>query len=172
MALGASATLAAGAIGMVEVTNADVANPAIDDTLSMETVVEDFLGSSESDSFSEHPTLIEENSETVRIEDDAELKIDPVPTDDEVQSLDVPDVELSPDRELSEDALSETIEFQPTDLDAETHSTEIKPLRNEESFDLDEDSLRLTPDPLTGELTYPISGNSPPPSMTRRLNRW
>ena len=47
-----------------------------------------------------------------------------------------------------------TIEISKYD-DDDSKSPTIEPLRNEDSFAPDEDSLLLKPDPLTGELTFP-----------------
>ncbi|GAA4449407.1 glucuronate isomerase [Novipirellula rosea] len=53
---------------------------------------------------------------------------------------------------VSEDLL---LEDAPSEDDAEASEPEISLLRGEESFAPDEDSLRVQPDPLTGELTFP-----------------
>lgn len=203
IAAGSSAALAAGAIGMLEI---DAAQPrdadndseaSIDDTLPMETVVEDLddqLASNDSngnldedmekDFLTDSPTLIDDPNETVRIDEvtdedtDATVDLDPNPSQDEVDLLEVADVELSgpgfanqghdqdetesfdPDvpaldvgdlfgDETAKDPLAETV-----DLESDTMSPSIKPLRNEESFLPDEDSIQVKPDPLTGELKF------------------
>ena len=182
---GSSAALAAGAIGMVEVD----APASAEDTLSMETVVEEvdeivaeeaiedpFSHDDEDHELAELPTQIEEkNDETVRIDEDpSEFGLDPVPSIDEVDVLETADVELSgfaneetvdieefdadaPSLDvgdlLGEDA-SETV-----DIDAESTSPKITPLRNEDSFFPDEDSIQVKPDPQTGELKFETPTN-------------
>lgn len=105
-------------------------------------------------------------SETVVMDDadepDPELDLDPLPSDDEIQTADVIDVELAdaPEPRSIDEA---DIDPEPLDVgdllgDDEMEVDEAKPeiqmLRSEESFEADEDSLRLTPDPTTGELTF------------------
>ena len=185
-----TAALAAGAIGMVEIdrdqneveedlgaTESD--DPSINDTLPMETVLEESDSALLGPDQSERPTLIDEADETVRIEGGEEPDIDPVPNDDEIESLEVDDVqisELATERAvisddlvaeagdepldvgdlLDETPLEDTIEFEPTETDQESDGPKIRQLRNEGSFSPDEESLRLAPDPMTGELTYPV----------------
>ncbi len=252
---GSSATLAAGAIGMVEVNEPVEAEPEPDDSGSdeddqsfstdilpapassnsesseqelelphdlddlptlvdesgstAETVRIDELGVDESNGETELPDLptVVELADTVRIDEsapnesgdlveqreneeedeeqteietwvdsspmpeaaDAPIELDPLPSDEEIQAIDVRDVELSdsdvgtaaPDADSIEaEAEAETLDvgdlLSEDDLQ-ETPSPEIRMLRGEESFQPDEDSLRLKPDPLTGELTFPIS---------------
>ena len=91
-------------------------------------------------------------------EDELELDLDPLPSDDEIQTADVMDVELAdaPETRSIEEA---DIDPEPLDVgdlfgDADETKPEVQMLRGEESFAADEDSLRLTPDPTTGELTF------------------
>ncbi len=123
------------------------------------------------------PTMLEID-ETVEIEageiatseqTEELVGLDPLPNDDEVQALELNDVEL---RDLGAERASpdaETIESQadpePLDLgdllgdddeSSEVPEPHIRLLRGEESFEPDEESLQLHPDPLTGELTFPV----------------
>ncbi|QDT02549.1 glucuronate isomerase [Rubripirellula lacrimiformis] len=127
---------------------------------------------------------VSEADETIRIdEDDASevdpivdslnplMDLDPLPSEDEIQSAEVDDVELrdtssqrtAPDAE----SIASELDDQPLDLgdmfaddDGPQASVEdgpqIKQLRGEESFNPDDESLKLTPDPLTGELTFAV----------------
>ncbi|KAA1260315.1 glucuronate isomerase [Rubripirellula obstinata] len=173
---GSSAALAAGAIGMVEVDAAD----SVDDTLSMETVVEELADDSGDDQsdLADLPTQIEDNDETVRIEeeideDSVEFDLDPSPSDAEVDVLETSDVVISDvaneetvdleDLQVDEPALDvgdllSDSEVDPgletVGLDDETMNPAITPLRNEDSFSPDEDSIQVKPDPLTGELKF------------------
>jgi len=52
------------------------------------------------------------------------------------------------------------------DLLSDTDSPEIRILCDEGAFTPDGDSLQLTPDPLTGELTLPIPEDEIPTSET------
>ncbi len=148
--------------------------------------------------------------ETIEIEESFEEQdeLDPLPSEDELGTVDVADVELkdpSSDRQsvdsevieseadpdpldvgelfadddessasdtdspvndsyatvsedtVPEDMLSEDLflEDVPTEDDSETSEPQISMLRGEESFAPDEESLRVQPDPMTGELTFP-----------------
>ncbi|WP_146598518.1 glucuronate isomerase [Novipirellula aureliae] len=101
--------------------------------------------------------------------------IDQLPSEDEIQMLEVPDVELDrgSDQESHPDADAidaqaepdplplESLSFDnPSDESAASLHHEIQPLRNEKSFELDEDSLQLKPDPMTGELRLPNPAES------------
>lgn len=170
---GSSSALAAGAIGMVEVDAVD----SLDDTLAMETVVEEMEEESDDaqHDLSDLPTQIERDDETVRIDDESsDFDLDPIPSIEEVERLEASDVELV---DFSNEATVEIEEFQADepaldvgdllddspsdatiDLDDQANSPSITPLRNEGSFTPDEDSIQVSPDPLTGELRF----NSPP----------
>ena len=204
-----SSALAAGAIGMLEVdatqpsdSHEDHDSPgSIDDTLPMETVVEDLNNESAPDHaegilaeemgdefLPDSPTLVDDPDETVRIDNDIEedidddidatIDLDPNPSQDEVDLQEVADVELSgpgftnqgddpneleafdPDAPTLDvgdlfadkpavDPLSETVDLEP-----DGPNPMIQPLRNEDSFSPDEDSIQVKPDPLTGELKF------------------
>jgi hypothetical protein len=100
---------------------------------------------------------------------DAPVELDPLPSDEELQAIDVSDVELSefdagtaaPDADSIEaEADAESLDVGDLlgeDELQETPSPDIRMFRGEESFQPDEDSLRLQPDPATGELTFPVS---------------
>ncbi|TWU57285.1 glucuronate isomerase [Rubripirellula reticaptiva] len=109
--------------------------------------------------------------DTVRIEvSQDELGLDPSPNDDEIKSTELADVELT-DRSveraqaLDVDSISDQLDSEPLDLeamlgdeasDSGDGTPRIHMMRGEESFETDEDSLQLTPDPVTGELTFQI----------------
>lgn len=101
-------------------------------------------------------------SETISIDDelsdDLDLDLDPLPSDDEIQTADVIDVELAdaPEPRSIEES---DIDPEPLDVgdifgDDDDEKPEIQMLRGEDSFEADDDSLLLTPDPTTGELTF------------------
>jgi hypothetical protein len=102
-------------------------------------------------------------SETLASDEDDKLDLDPLPSDDEIQTADLMDVELA---DAPEQRSVEESDMDPEPLDigemfsedddvpTEDASPKIQMLRGEESFQADEDSLRLTPDPTTGELTF------------------
>jgi glucuronate isomerase len=159
-----SAALAAEAIGVVEVDEVETDLAA----------APDFSGDHQ-DSF---PTTIDEpgNTETVRMDDDDptgsdtfdDESLDPVPSLDEIEAVNVPDVELTTDRDeppsLASAAGEEADESEPLDVGdlwgdqpVDTEQAGIEMLRGEESFELGEESLQTEPDPVTGEwtLAYP-----------------
>lgn len=122
----------------------------------------------------ELPTMVD-LQDTVKIEEEPvvpalDVELDPPPNADEIQAIDVPDVQLddfgaeriAPTAEslesLVEDAPLDVgdLTAEAEDAISETVSDEIQMLRGEESFSPDEDSLRLQPDPATGELTFPV----------------
>ena len=89
--------------------------------------------------------------------------LDPLPNHDEIQSANVDDVELRPDAFGAADAssLESEIDAEPLDVgdlsrDGDSEGSEIRMLRGEGSFEPDEDSLRVQPDPVTGELKFPV----------------
>jgi glucuronate isomerase len=105
-----------------------------------------------------------ENPEVISIISDDEL--DPLPSHDEIQSANADDVQLFDDsveqRHPTTDALASEIDPEPLDVgnvlgtDSEpSTSPEIRMLRGEDSFEVDEESLLLRPDPNTGELKFP-----------------
>ncbi len=105
-----------------------------------------------------------EAPEVISIISDDEL--DPLPSHDEIQSANADDVQLFDDsveqRHPTTDALASEIDPEPLDVGdvLETGSEpstnpEIRMLRGEDSFEVDEESLLLRPDPNTGELKFP-----------------
>lgn len=108
------------------------------------------------------------DSETVTFETvlatDSLDDLDPLPSNDEIQSANVDDVELRPDISGSAPdatSLESEIEAEPLDVgdlsgDEGAEESEIRMLRGEGSFEPDEDSLRVQPDPVTGELKFPV----------------
>ena len=108
------------------------------------------------------------NSETVTFETvvstDSLDDLDPLPSHDEIQSANVDDVELRPDISGSAPdatSLESEIDAEPLDVgdlsgDEGAEESEIRMLRGEGSFEPDEDSLRVQPDPVTGELKFPV----------------
>jgi glucuronate isomerase len=111
-----------------------------------------------------------------------DLDIDPTPSDDEIQSAEVEDVLFDDpnEPELDAAAIEGQADGEPLDvgnlldesdlltdsvatqdesgddvnLQEEPESPQIDLLRGEEGFTPDEDSLQLTKDPVTGELTF------------------
>ncbi|MFG0263307.1 MAG: glucuronate isomerase [Novipirellula sp. JB048] len=120
-------------------------------------------------------------------------ELDPLPSEEELKAIDVPDVELrdrAEQRELGDAAaIQSELDPEPLELgellgeedestteeaaelealvlddgswDADADKPTIELLRGEESFSPDEDSLRVQPDPLTGELTFPAAQSEP-----------
>jgi len=116
-----------------------------------------------------------ENPEPISLISDEEL--DPLPSHDEIQSANADDVQLFNDsveqRQPNPDALAPDIDPEPLDvgdiLGSDTEASanpDIRMLRGEDSFEVDEESLLLRPDPTTGELKFPSSDSdeSPPRS--------
>lgn len=107
-----------------------------------------------------------EKPEMISIVSDDEL--DPLPSHDEIQSANADDVQLFDDsveqRYPTTDALASEIDPEPLDVgdvlgtDSEPATNpDIRLLRGEDSFEVDEESLLLRPDPNTGELKFPSS---------------
>ncbi len=105
-----------------------------------------------------------DNPESISIISDEEL--DPLPSHDEIQSANADDVQLFDDsveqRHTTTDALASEIDPEPLDVGdvlgtaSEVSSQpEIRMLRGEDSFEVDDESLLLSPDPNTGELKFP-----------------
>jgi hypothetical protein len=157
---------------------ADVAEPEFD---VVEAEDEESEADAETDQFAEtDPT--DENSLDEYSTDTDSLDLDPNPSDDEIQASEVEDVLFDDPSEPELDAgtidaqadaealntgnvldesdlLTDSGELQddPGDevnLQEETDSPQIEMLRGEEGFTPDEDSLQLTKDPVTGELTF------------------
>ncbi|MGI9466619.1 MAG: glucuronate isomerase [Rubripirellula sp.] len=105
-----------------------------------------------------------EHPEVIAIISDDEL--DPLPSHDEIQSANADDVQLFDDsveqRQPTTDALASEIDPEPLDVGDVLGTTaepstnlDIRILRGEDSFEVDEESLLLRPDPNTGELKFP-----------------
>ncbi len=111
------------------------------------------------------------------------VEIDSLPTNDEIQELDLPDVELTEDQpsvaeaadieaeadssplyvgDILNDSDDDVNVLEETIGEPSTDDEEIRMLRGEASFTPDEDSMQLTRDPLTGELTFPIQESAEP----------
>ena len=116
------------------------------------------------ESINSEPVAPGENSEVISIVSDDEL--DPLPNHEEIQSANADDVQLFDDsveqRHPNVDSLASDIDPEPLDvgdvMGVDTGSStnpEIRMLRGEDSFAVDEESLLLRPDPSTGELKFP-----------------
>lgn len=98
------------------------------------------------------------------------FELDPLPSVEEIQEVGVADVELaefSSTPATDHEAFEAELNDEPLDvgdLSGDPSSTEdapeIRMLRGEESFAPDENSLQLSPDPLTGELRFQVPGDS------------
>ena len=100
-----------------------------------------------------------------------EHELDPLPSLKEIQSADADDVQLLDDSIENNGPISDTVaselESEPLDVGDilgedtnESNGPEIRMLRGEDSFELGEESLRVHPDPVTGELKFPIDDGS------------
>jgi len=119
-------------------------------------------------SSSRDPITTSENPESITIVSDDEL--DPLPSHDEIQSANADDVQLFDDsvqqRHPDAEALASDIDPETLNvgdiLGAESEPStdpEIRMLRGEDSFEVDEASLLLRPDPTTGELKFPSTNS-------------
>ena len=106
----------------------------------------------------------EQSTEKISITSNEEL--DPLPSHDEIQSANADDVQLVDDSAMpghpDSDALASEIDPQPLNvgdiLSTETDASQNPDIREPEtgdSFEVDEASLLLRPDPTTGELKFP-----------------
>jgi hypothetical protein len=104
--------------------------------------------------------------ETVRIEDapaNSAETLDPLPSEDEIKAVDLDDVELLTGNAAITDheTLAADVDLEPLDVgdltgDADDEGAEkIQMLRGDGSFEADEESLKVKPDPMTGELRFP-----------------
>ena len=100
-----------------------------------------------------------------------EDELDPLPSVEEIQSAGADDVQLLDDliedSRTNSNATASEIDSEPLDvgnvLGEETDEPtgpEIRMLRGEDSFQLGEESLRVHPDPVTGELKFPIDDSA------------
>jgi glucuronate isomerase len=103
--------------------------------------------------------------ETVKIEEAAANSaesLDPLPSEDEIKAVDLDDVELLTGNAAITDHETLAAELEPLDVgdltgDTDNEGTEkIQMLRGDGSFEADEESLKVKPDPMTGELRFPI----------------
>lgn len=140
----------------------------LEDTVRMEDTESEELG------IGSEPTPDNLQDTAIPMEPPVEpaVELDPLPSDDEIQAVDVGDVELRSfdlgDSMPNAETIEAEAESEPIDVgdllgDAgETsgiESPDIRLLRGEDSFQPDEDSLQLQPDPATGELTFPVAGS-------------
>jgi glucuronate isomerase len=128
------------------------------------------VAASERDNAQEEPAWVEaqlEGMETTESIGGAPLEpalpTDPLPSEDEIDSVEIADVEL---REqgleaigIDRESIDREVEDEPLDVgeifgDQDEETPSIRMLRGEQSFSTDEESLRLTPDPITGELIF------------------
>ena len=111
----------------------------------------------------EHETVreetVDESSATATEVDTESGALDPVPSADEIKSLEIDDVELI-DTGADASKIDEEADLEPLDVGDLTGEEDASPspnvrmLRGETSFAPDEESLQLRPDPLTGELRF------------------
>ena len=104
-------------------------------------------------------------------------ELDPLPSDDEIQSANAVDVQLEEGRggRLAPDAASIASEIDAETLDVGDLTTQdendggskIRLMRGEDSFTPDEDSLQVQPDPHTGELKFPVDEEEEDPNRTQ-----
>lgn len=168
-ATGTTAALAAGAIGMVEVSDPEPVNAIDSDDRSMPTLIDDDdvfdddMG--DSDELADMPTEFGLD-DTVRVDEhEPEIELDPLPSHQEIQSVDVPDVTLKEFEPESIAIDTDQIEAESESLDVgdllgdepvDVREAGIEMLEGQESFIPDEESLRTFPDPETGEPTLPF----------------
>jgi glucuronate isomerase len=100
----------------------------------------------------------------------AEEELDPVPSEHEIESVELADVELAEGKAIAGDTTSLETEIDDVPLDVgdllgeedqiapgpDTPGSQIHLLAGDGEFTPDSDSMRLKPDPLTGELQFPV----------------
>ncbi len=179
-----TAALAAGAIGMVEVSDPDPVEPIDFDDGSIPTVIEE-PGATEtvrieddeqelaldgdledSDELADMPTEFG-LEDTVRVDEHvAEAELDPLPSHQEIQAVDVDDVTLEEIEPEPSTIDSDQIDVDPEPLDVgnllgdesvDAKEAGIEMLEGQDSFIADEESLQTVPDPETGEPTLPFT---------------
>ena len=100
-----------------------------------------------------------------------EEELDPLPNHDEIQSADADDIQLLDDSieqiRSDSDEIASNIDPEPLDVGDilsedtdESPGPQIRMLRSDDSFELGEESLRVHPDPVTGELKFPVNKDS------------
>lgn len=100
---------------------------------------------------------------------DAVAVLDPLPTAEELQEVEIDDVQLAPEPAYPDaERIESEVEHEPLDVGEllaeegteaaeSTEHPDIRMLRDETSFTPDEDSLQLKPDPMTGEPTFSVT---------------
>lgn len=98
-------------------------------------------------------------------------ELDPVPSDNEIDTAGLPDVQLT--GRAVDDVLAMETEDEPLDVGnivgevpadpsgPDTPGSQIQMLTGDGEFTPDQDSMRLKPDPMTGELQFPIDESKP-----------
>ena len=98
-------------------------------------------------------------------------ELDPVPSDNEIETAGIPDVQLS--GRAVDDALAVETDEEPLNVGnivgevpaepsgPDTPGSQIHMLTGDGEFTPDQDSMRLKPDPMTGELQFPIDESKP-----------
>ena len=98
-------------------------------------------------------------------------ELDPVPSDNEIDTAGLPDVQLT--GRAVDDVLAMETEDEPLDVGnivgevpadpsgPDTPGSQIQMLTGDGEFTPDQDSMRLKPDPMTGELQFPIDEPKP-----------
>jgi glucuronate isomerase len=116
-----------------------------------------------------YETLVDSEFISDQNDTDYPTALDPLPNADEIQAVEIADVELDDfgTARTAAENWEDDIHLEPLDvgdLSGEEPNSEpnIQPLRGEQSFTADEDSLRLLPNPLTGELTFRVPAKSEP----------
>jgi glucuronate isomerase len=100
-----------------------------------------------------------------------EEELDPLPSHGEIQSADADDIQLLDDsiEQIRSDSEEIASNIDPEPLDVgdilsedtdESPGPQIRMLRSDDSFELGEESLRVHPDPVTGELKFPVNKDS------------
>jgi len=100
-----------------------------------------------------------------------EEELDPLPSHDEIQSADADDIQLLDDSieqiRSDSDEIASNIDPEPLEVGDilsedtdESPGPQIRMLRSDDSFELGEESLRVHPDPVTGELKFPVNKDS------------
>ncbi len=123
--------------------------------------------------FSDLPTEFG-TEDTVKVDehsDAADPLLDPLPSDDEIQSVGIDDVDLhdpnDPSTATELNPVESQIDDEPWDVGdllgdepVDAQQAGIEMLRGEESFTPDDESLQMTPNPETGEWTLPFPESS------------
>lgn len=131
-------------------------------TAGMDTQVDDGISAEEINELESADASMETIEITEDMSDGPEF--DPLPSHDELQTAGVDDVEIS-DRSddvqfHSAESIAEHLDDEPLDvgdlMSSGDDTPKIKSLTGEQSFAPDDDDLKLTSDPETGEFLFPI----------------